>query len=251
MKLKAMSNFQSIGLDLNELKSLTDAAMSTDSKGIDFVSSSLRSGSEIVKSSSFHYEKVKDSKDLYKLRLRSGGHVTMKYRDQRFRLHYNNMRVVLNPRNLDLLTNMLETRPISSVEEAILLRKIGNIMKGGVYQQNTSVKSINGYTSTLELAVRVFIKDILNDRNGISYSTFGSYGGIVSFINDFMIEHQGGVENNEATQSSFGVYISTILEKCGGVVSKVMKLPRDTLTSGFAKYVESRYPHYSGFTFQD
>jgi hypothetical protein len=74
MKIKAITGLQTRGQDLSELSDL----ISSDGllgKTITFISESLRSAKDLIK---------------------HGGHVTMIYRDQSYRVHYDNKRMVVN-----------------------------------------------------------------------------------------------------------------------------------------------------------
>lgn len=74
-KIIATTGFQNRSVRNKQyLRDLLVNCIKTESKTIEFIQSRLRSASEIYK---------------------KGGHVTMQYRDQLFRMHYDNRRVLL------------------------------------------------------------------------------------------------------------------------------------------------------------
>lgn len=130
---------------------------------IDFASTSLRSAIDIYK---------------------KGGHVTMDYSDRDFRIMYNNNRVVLE--NTGDEEVLLRTKPVVSVEESLTQRCISRLTRGSLYQKYTSIKSINKYRNNLELGLRAFLKDVLNNRNGVNMTLFAGYKGLLDFVHKYV-----------------------------------------------------------------
>jgi len=165
MGLKAITGLQTRDMDLTESFELMSEAGLGNTIG--FTSTSLRSAIDIYK---------------------KGGHVTMGYSERDFRILYNNNRVVV-----DFLENndeggLLRTMPVKSVEESLTQRSFSRLTIGSVYQKNTSIKTISKYRCNLELGVRAFIKDVVNNRNGVNLSMFKGYTGILDFIRKYLYE---------------------------------------------------------------
>jgi hypothetical protein len=53
----------------------------------------------------------------------------------------------------------------------------------GIYSKTTGSGFKNKYKSLAELGIRSFIKDVVNNRNGVSLERFKGYSDIVDFIN--------------------------------------------------------------------
>jgi hypothetical protein len=161
--LRAATGLQTQGLDFQEVEALIKEGLSSETKTVSYVSTSLRSIKEIVQ---------------------KGGHVTMVYRDQDFRLHYNNNREIIG---LDATTGFMNTKPWLTIEEALSARLKANLIKGSLYQRNTSLKSTSKYKSFLELGIRHFIKYIF--VKGYFEAVFNSsYQNLLDFIKVFMFE---------------------------------------------------------------
>lgn len=218
MKIKAITGLQTKDQNLDETWCLINDASDVLGKTVTFTSTSLRSATDIYK---------------------KGGHVTSEYRDQDFRLWYNNQRVVLDNLKNNEYLGLLRTRPVETVEEALTLRRYANLTKGGIYHKSTGLKSINKYKSYLELGVRTFIKDVLNNRNGMSLSMFKGYNGIIDFIRKYLYESDQKLRR--ALNSS---YISHIKLRSERKVSKLRMVPRLASIMNFFDYVKDRFPDY-------
>jgi len=180
---------------------------------------------------------LRGAKEIHKY----GGHVTDKYRDQVFRMWFNNCRVILNPNNIDLSTEevLLDSRPPVNIEESLTLRHYSKLPRTNRYQKNTSLKSTNIYKSYLEMAVRTFLKDLFNNNNGLSLSDFSGYKDIINFIEDFSKTSRLKIDRKIDK-----AYISQV--KIRGFKVKVNKIvPKTTETLKFADYIESKYPNFN------
>jgi hypothetical protein len=171
MKLRASTGIQTHGLDSQEFESLIKEGLNSPSKTISFVSTNLSSLKNIVKDSRSVTVKEIDSRDGF-IQTENGiqqvergtyvtkstnCHVTMQYRDQDFRLLYNNNRQIVD---IDAASGLMGTKPFGTVEECLQTRLKGNVIKGTIYQKNSSLPSISKYKSLLDLGVREFIKYI-------------------------------------------------------------------------------------------
>lgn len=54
---------------------------------------------------------------------------------------------------------------------------------GGIYSKTTGQGFKKKYKSMAELGIRSFIKDVVNNRNGVSLGLFKGYSDLVNFIN--------------------------------------------------------------------
>jgi hypothetical protein len=218
MKLKAVTGLQTKDQNLSETWALITEGSRVLGKTVSFTSTNLRS-----------------AVDIYKY----GGHVTMEYRDQDFRLWYNNNRLVLD--NVEKLDDvgLLSSRPVKDIEEALTLRRYSNLTKGGIYQKVTGVKSINKYKSYLELGVRTFIKDIVNNRNGLNMSMFNGYKGIIDFIRKYIYE-----TDQKLKRSLDSSYVSQIKMRSLNKIPKPRMVPRLPVIIKFFDYVKATFVDY-------
>jgi hypothetical protein len=138
-KILATTGFQHTKyFDKRELFGVLESVMKSDAKVIEYQQSSLRSASEIYK---------------------KGGHVTMKYRDQLFRMHFDNRRVLAWETSIPSGQEVLiDSTPITTVKEGENLRFIGSLVKKKLYGKYTSSVGKSKYSSSLELVVRSFVK---------------------------------------------------------------------------------------------
>lgn len=226
MRIKAITGLQTKDQSLAETWCLINEASDVQGKTVTFTSTSLRSATDIYK---------------------KGGHVTMEYRDQDFRLWYNNQRVVQENLGNNLGNNLekkgdiglLWTRPVKSIEEALTLRRFATLSKGGLYHKSTGLKSLNKYKSYLEIGVRAFIKDVVKSRNGVSLSMFKGYNGVIDFIREYLYE--SGQKLKRTLNSS---YISHIKLRSENKVSKPRMVPRLSSIMKFFDFVKDRFVDY-------
>lgn len=108
-----------------------------------------------------------------------------------------------------------------------------------VYQKYTSLPSQNKYKSLLELGVRTFIKDVVNNRNGVGIHNFNNYSSIRYFINKFLFET--GLDLRPIVTSK---YISGIKLLSKGKIPKLNMVPRSLENLKFFDYVKSVFAGY-------
>lgn len=213
MKIKAITGLQTRDLDLAETWGLmSDSGLG---KTVGFASTSLRSAI-----------------DLYK----KGGHVTMDYRDRDFRILYNNNRIVVEN---SIEKGLLMTKPVQSVEESLTQRLFSRLTRSSLYQRNTSLKSINKYKSNLEIGIRAFLKDVLNERNGVQMSLFNGYKGLIDFVHKFV--YDSGRTLNRALDSS---YVSQVKFRSLNKIQKPRMVPRLPSIIQFFDYVKDSFKDY-------
>jgi hypothetical protein len=124
------------------LKEVFLETFKSESKTLEFIQTRLRSAT-----------------DIYKY----GGHVTMVYRDQLFRMHFDNKRILLDE-GKDLSKEiLLDSNPLNSVSQGENLRFISKLPKLKQYTRfsNLVVNNAARYKSVEDLAVINFVKGLL------------------------------------------------------------------------------------------
>ena len=136
----------------------------SEEKSVEFVQSRLRSASDIYK---------------------KGGHVTMVYKDQQFRMHYDNKRLLECKETFD---GLLDSKPHENIKQGENLRGIGKVYKTKQYSRFANL-GVGGtkYLKPVELAVRNFVKGLLSEPPMFNLHRVGleSNQKIVDFIHRF------------------------------------------------------------------
>jgi len=216
--IKATTGFQARGFTSEELESLFLETMKSPDKEIEYIQTSLRS-----------------ALDLY----RSGGHVTMVYKDQIFRLHYDNRREILEPNGLDeseidTSSTLFDSKPVVDTLQCASMRSLSKIHKEKVYNRQSSVKSSNTYNDKLDLAVRNFVKGLLATPPKYNLSRDGmTYLEIIEFINRYK-------------KTKMTVYSISKLKNRKQVFKVV---PRTPETLAFVCYIKEKYPAFDESNF--
>src|SRR5258705_12253398 len=174
-KIKATTGFQSFGYSREELINFFKKVLGSKEKYFEYTQSSLRGANEIYK---------------------KGGHVTMTFKEQIFRLMYDNRRQIidLDPKNnLGLINSfdssniLFDSMPLNSVLDCSRLRFISYIHRNSIYNKNTSKSRGNAYKRSLEIAVKNFIKGYLSKDPlfGLKGNEFKNYKEILEFIHGY------------------------------------------------------------------
>ena len=120
-------------------------SVKTEHKTIGFIQSRLRSATDIYK---------------------QGGHVTMIQRDQLFRLHYDNRRVLQWESSIpSSIEKLIDSLPLDDVTQGKNLRCIARMSKARLYSKysgGTSGSKATPYKSNVDVAVRKFLKGLLS-----------------------------------------------------------------------------------------
>jgi hypothetical protein len=180
----------------------------------------------------FASRSLRSALDVYK----QGGHVTMSYRDQDFRIAYNNNRVILDDSKSE---GFLSSRPIESIEEALTLRRYSQLPRSSVYQKNTSQKTNSKYTSILEIGIRAFLKALLAGHSGLTMTSFSGYRDIIDYVHKFV--YSSGWNLRRGLDSS---YISQLKMRQKDKTQKPYQVPRHPCILSFFDYVKERFKDF-------
>lgn len=216
--IKATTGFQTGNYTLEELDKIFKDTLKSEDKSWVFVQNSLRS-----------------ALDIYK----GGGHVTRVYKDQMFRLQYDNKRLIIIPKGyentIDFSNILLDSIPVPNKEFSKTLRFLSKFHKQSIYSKGTSTSSGNKYKSYIDLAVRNFLRGLLSNPPLYNLKNeFTSYSEIVEFV-------QGYDDKIKLSKSS----ISHL--KSRKMVFKTV--PRTKVTMDFIDYVKIKFPEFDEVSF--
>jgi hypothetical protein len=190
--------------------------LKSDNKTLEYVQGSLRS-----------------ARDIYK----KGGHVTMKYRDQLFRLHFDNRRVLdwesTIPSTVECL---IDSAPVACVKTGEGLRFIGSLVKKKLFGKYTSSSGNNKYKISDEIAVRNFLKGVVSTPPlfNLPSDCFKTRKDLISFVERY----------NPALNIS--------LESLSRYRQRKVKLglvQRSKESDKFVSYVHESFPHFDERSF--
>jgi hypothetical protein len=226
--IKATTGFQSKNLNPKDLDTLFRDTLNTQSKDINFVQFSLRSALEIFK---------------------NGGHVTPVYKDRKFRMHFDNRRTILIPSELlsifknsefiDYSNILLDSMPVETKDLCGLYRFYSNISKQSIYQKNTSrAGSKTVYKSYLDIAIRNFLKGLLNNLYNLDCKVFNNYKEIISYIYVYVKDYE---KDYRLTTNSLAQ-----LKRRGVTIKNVIRTKE---TEDFVKYVKIKFPLFEDDSF--
>lgn len=141
-----------------------------------------------TKTLEFSQSRLRTATEIYK----KGGHVTMLHRDQLFRMHFDNRRVLevesTIPPTIELL---IDSKPLTSVSQGKNLRFISRLSKNKLYAKYTSEGkskiSISSRNKEEEVIVRTFIKGLLSTppRYKLNRLELISYTDIIDYIQKY------------------------------------------------------------------
>jgi hypothetical protein len=216
--IKATTGFQSRNYSLNELETQFREVLGRDDKTMEFAQTSFRS-----------------ALDIYK----GGGHVTKVYKDQVFRLMFDNRRIIQDSGlgKIDASKVLLDSKPVPDAETSRSLRAMSKMYKQRTYNKESSIRSGNKYKDYTELAVRNFIKGLLSKP--VMYNlegTLNSYTEIIEFIKEY--------DNNIKVSKQS---ISNLKNR--KMIFKSVPRTKDTLR--FVEYVKSKIERFDDRNFLD
>jgi hypothetical protein len=218
-QIKATTGFQNKNFTKNELWGLFLEKMQNSEKYLEFIQTSLRS-----------------AKDIYK----EGGHVTMTYKDQIFRIHFDNRRRIVVPLeledNFDWSNILLDSLPLTDVTEGRTLRFISKLHKVNVYNKYSTGTSLNTYKNYSDLAVRNFIKFYFFNPSALSLNgkEFENYNAIIKFVNEF--DPKFRISKNSLSNL-----------KNRNLIYK--PVPRTKDTEDFVNYIKTKLPYFNESSF--
>jgi hypothetical protein len=209
-------------MSYEEIEQLFINTLNSEEKSITFVQSSLRS-----------------ALDIYK----QGGHVTRLLKDRIFRMHYDNRRSIIIPKDLPDKTNidysdvLLDSNPIEDLKTVAFYRYFAGLNKKTIYHKNTSgtssVKSI--YKSYLELAIRNFLKALLKDIYNLDSGVFENYKEIIDYIKGY--------------DSTYNISINNLSQLKRRDNPKNNSVKRTIETTSFIDYIKKKFPNFDEGSF--
>ena len=190
--------------------------MKTEGKTVEFVQSRLRSASDI-------YNK--------------GGHLTMVHRDQQFRMHYDNRRVLQWESTIPYSVECLvDSKPLLDVLEGKNLRFIARMSKTKQYSKyNSEGKSIALYNNNEEIAIRNFLKGLLITPAmfNLNRRELNSYTSIVEYIKNY----NPLFKINEVT-------LAQVKRRVNAKQIKWMRVQETKASAAFVKYVQQKFKDF-------
>ena len=217
-ELKASTGFQNKDYTFDELDILFKDTMNSEGKKLDFVQTSLRSAIDIYK---------------------KGGHVTPTYSDRIFRMWFDNRRTIKIPLDLvdyfkdsnkiDYSNILLDSNPLKDLDEGKLYRFYGNLNKTTIYEKKASNKVSNVYKSYLDLAIRNFLKGLMNNSYNLKRDLFENYKDIIDYIHQYKPTYK--LTPNILAQM-----------KRKGVIKRPVLKNNETLD--FVEYIKIKFPNF-------
>lgn len=168
--IKATTGFQASGYSHPEMVTIFKNVMQSDKKEFEFVVKRLRG-----------------AKDIYT----KGGHVQSIYKDQKFRMYYDNRRQIIEPRTLNGLEKfdvLLDSAPHVDCDNALRARYVSRYPITSKYNKQNSTPSVKTtYKNYLEIGIRNFIKAYVSKEPmfGLTGTEFKSSTDLISFITEF------------------------------------------------------------------
>jgi hypothetical protein len=217
--IKATTAFQAGKYSHKELIQIFINTLKSKDKHLEYIQSSLRSAKDIF----IH-----------------GGHVTMKYKDQIYRLWFDNRRRIIIPDNLlnniDFGNVMYDSNPLKDNKECLNLRGLSKIHKTRVYNKFSHKTTGNAYKNYTDLAIRNFIKGILSKENlyNINKKDFDDYNSIIQFIKDYKPDFK---------------ISKTSLSNLKNRKMIIKPVPRTEDTIEFVKWLKIKYPKFEDTNF--
>jgi len=223
--IKASTGFQTKDLNNEELDILFKDTMNSKDKKIMFIQKSLRS-----------------ALDIYK----QGGHVTPVFKDRIFRMHYDNRRTIIIPKDLeekfkentviDYTNILLDSEPIDNVKMCDFYRYFDGLCKKTIYHKNSSPNGLKSiYKSYLELAIRNFLKGLMKNRYNLDHNAFNSYKDLIDYIKLYDCSYN--ITPNYLSQ----------LKRRDLLINKSVIKTKETLD--FVKFIKEKFPNFDEESF--
>jgi hypothetical protein len=206
----AATGFQKGLYSMVELEKLLKDTMNSKNKEIVYLNHRLRSSLDVFK---------------------HGGHVTSVYKDQVFRLFYDNKRVIQEGGG-----DFLDSKPVQNIDQAELFRFLGKLPRKTMYEKNTtSVNSYkNTYKNTIDVVARNFIRNYLSGDLNLDNKYFKNYTELAEFVNNF--------DNS--------------LKITPNIIAQLKRRParpkiilKDSRSEKFVEYISEKFPSFNGSKF--
>ena len=176
--------------------------------------------------------RLRSAKDVYQ----KGGHVTMVYKDQRFRLHFDNKRVLDVPL-LQECGELLDSEPLKNISEGENLRFIGKLTKVKQYSRfsNISCNEIR-YEEELDLAVINFVKGLVAEPPMFNLHRVGleKYRDIILYLKEFQ-PHLKLTENSIASLKKRSIQVKSV--------------PKNKACEVFVNYIRKKFKTFDEESF--
>lgn len=179
-------------------------------------------------------QSTRSAKDIFN----QGGHVIIKYKNQRVRLLYDNRRIILEPKDFegfDLSNQLFDSNPHQDIDGCSKARFLSKFSYSIPYLKTTPVlgKSKAVYKTCLDVGVRCFIKGYLSKIPcfGLKGNEFINYLDIITFIHDF-----DQAKDIKLTRQS--------ISKLKTRQSILRPVPRTRETVAFSAYIKANIPHF-------
>lgn len=217
--MAAATGFQRAGFEHNELKCIFKDILKTKDKFIEYTRHSLRSATDIFK---------------------KGGHVTSIFKDQTFRLFYDNRREIIESDefkasgSFDLSDKLLDSKPLTNVNCCKTLRFLSKFPITVPYNKTNSNRTGSVYKSSLEIGVRNFIKAVYssNESFGLTSYEFRYTRELISFIYGYESAKQIKLTLNSVSKLKNRKII-------------IKPVPRTRENLAFCKYIKEHFPKFN------
>ena len=228
--IMAATGFQKSIYSMNEIEELFKNTMNSKNKEIVYLHHRLRSALDIFK---------------------NGGHVTSIYKDQIFRMFFDNRRVIQEKEG----NTILDSKPVKDVNQAELYRFLGKLPKNNIYQKNTSIGNSykNSYKDMTDIAVRSFIRNLLSGELNLDKNKFKNYTEIATFVNNYnlYIDNKDSKDSEDSKNSknkmlNFNANIIAQLKR-RSVRPKI--IIKNKSTEQFVEYIKETFPNFDSDKF--
>lgn len=219
----AATGFQKGYYSVNEIEELFKNTMNSKNKEIVYLHHRLRSALDIFK---------------------NGGHVTSVYKDQIFRMFFDNRRVIQEK----VGNTILDSKPVKDVNQAELFRYLGKLPKSNIYQKNSSIGNSykNTYINMTDIAVRSFIRNLLSGELNLDKNKFKNYTEIAIFVNNYNLYKKDSKDCIDNKMLNITANIIAQLKRRSVRPKIILK---NKSTERFVEYIKETFPNFDSERF--
>jgi hypothetical protein len=170
---------------------------------------------------------LRSAKSLYE----SGGHLSMEYKDQSFRLVSDARRQIKPVEG----RSVLDSDPWEKAKLCKEIRGVVKLVKSGTYNKYLSKSKGSAYKRPVELGVRSFVRWVL--QQGLKENGFENYNALVEFVKGFQ-----GSKNVRISKSSISLLKAQLQYKA----IKHNTVPRLPEVVAFFDYVKRHLKNFDG-----